>query len=522
MTTYENLTSCLYEKSYYDYNVFSDKLYKCNLPRVSNSDYCKCHDEKYAKENSQQVIELIQKQFIDAFETNSTLICIGYLFPEDIRLEGNITNFAYFDHATFLGRTFFDGVIFHKRTRFHCVKFNDDVIFGDLEFRDIVSFNFSSFKKSVYFEGIVCTSSFRLNWVKLIGGNFFVDDCEFNGISTLTGTVFDGPVLFFDTRFTSYVDFGSEFKKNVYFNNCTFFDEARFSQTQFNEEVYLKRNLFDKQAKVTFPSDLSKFSFLETDVGRIRFEDNMKLNFTTGKKIKKNTMYQIHDERLLLCNIVSEKSVKNVKKDDNEISDEKEDDPCESEKSIQDVKKEMNDAFDGKLSTMNEKIYNIKQSFSLESVLAVYRSLRESSEYHLRYEEAGNFFVKEFELKRIYQFKKGRMKKRNIFSRNLSLAGLYHIISNYGESYSKPLYITIGMLFFSAFYFASESFSNFSNISVESIGNSLTHAIGALLPFGKFEGDPIWLDYVLQYAVFPISGTSFIALKRKFERRLRH
>jgi hypothetical protein len=39
----------------------------------------------------------------------------------------------------------------------------------------------------------------------------------------------------------------------------------------------------------------------------------------------------------------------------------------------------------------------------LESVMAVYRNLRENYEYRLRYDEAVKFFTKEMELKRKYR-----------------------------------------------------------------------------------------------------------------------
>ena len=43
------------------------------------------------------------------------------------------------------------------------------------------------------------------------------------------------------------------------------------------------------------------------------------------------------------------------------------------------------------------------KDFNLGSIKAVYRSLRENYEYRMRYDEAGQFFIREMELKRKYK-----------------------------------------------------------------------------------------------------------------------
>jgi hypothetical protein len=82
----------------------------------------------------------------------------------------------------------------------------------------------------------------------------------------------------------------------------------------------------------------------------------------------------------------------------------------------------------------------------LGSVLAVYRNLREKYEFRLRYDEAGQFFIKEMELKRKYRevlSEDGRIiPKRNDWTRrNFSLSGMYHAFSNYEESLLRPIFL---------------------------------------------------------------------------------
>ena len=94
------------------------------------------------------------------------------------------------------------------------------------------------------------------------------------------------------------------------------------------------------------------------------------------------------------------------------------------------------------------------EEVSLESVMAVYRNLRENYEFRLRYDEAGKFFTKEMELKRKYPDARSKtshgfeLKENCWFRRNLSLTGLYYRFSNYGESIAKPSKIgaiTVGL-----------------------------------------------------------------------------
>jgi hypothetical protein len=79
--------------------------------------------------------------------------------------------------------------------------------------------------------------------------------------------------------------------------------------------------------------------------------------------------------------------------------------------------------------------------------MSVYRNLRENYEFRLRYDEAGEFFIKEMELKRKYREDISEdgsrviVKPNSWLRRNLSLTGLYYRFSTYGESIAKPAII---------------------------------------------------------------------------------
>jgi hypothetical protein len=73
--------------------------------------------------------------------------------------------------------------------------------------------------------------------------------------------------------------------------------------------------------------------------------------------------------------------------------------------------------YDEWLIEEDAKKQNTKSPNSLEAVIAEYRNLRENYEYNLRYEDAGQFFIREMELRRKYKQKSllAPIKKKNIF-----------------------------------------------------------------------------------------------------------
>ena len=161
--------------------------------------------------------------------------------------------------------------------------------------------------------------------------------------------------------------------------------------------------LFEEPEKTVFDvKDLSNVSFLNTDITRVRFsyeagwgEKKVEYDkFWGGRKVKEER-FKILDERLL------EDKIK-------------------------------------------EKDTHSTKDCNLGSIKAVYRGLRENYEYRMRYDEAGQFFIREMELKRMYkeipsseedansfEIKQNNWFKRNLFSLTGSLLFLNVSAANY-------------------------------------------------------------------------------------------
>lgn len=176
------------------------------------------------------------------------------------------------------------------------------------------------------------------------------------------------------------------------------------------------------------------------------------------------------------------------------------------------------------------------EKFNLSSVLAVYRNLRENYEFHLMYEEAGQFFVKEMELKRIYfqdssDDNKTKIKK---IKRYFSITNCYNVLSKYGESLKRVSVWSL-ILFSAALIYFFIYPDIFALNEAKPIGKidystklsedlffrfeiSLERTLSSFFQINKGR----LADYVIRIISLPILGVLFIVLRRRFERRFRH
>ena len=223
------------------------------------------------------------------------------------------------------------------------------------------------------------------------------------------------------------------------------------------------------------------------------------------------------------------------------------------------------------------------KDFNLGSIKAVYRSLRENYEYRMRFNEAGQFFVREMELKRKYREIPSKeeansleIKQNNWFRRNLfSLTGWYYHLSKYGESIWRPtlaggVIVILSTLFWltqnnpvlqptlNATIVTKDANLNYTtstvntngslnNVQVVDVDKLVNKTANYFIGFQKAEDPSQWLkafersladflpllptgDFkmgIIDFAIKIIGGAvTFgliaIALRRRFERRYRH
>ncbi len=480
--------TCRFKRKYHNYSKKKDDTVVCHDPAIK-SGYCKLHDSDYLNEQTKLDVEqLFMAKVNDAIKTKSDLLCIGYNLPTINVSASRFTENVYFNETTFNGVTQFERNEFLKDAIFERCEFIDNVSFTYSKFHNTTNFNESFFKREVLFLSVKFLGKIEFVFSKFDKGSFSLSNFH--------------EAEFIQCHFIQDTDFKlSKFNRNVIFQQCNFENFADFSESMFGDEAIFANNSFTKQAKfrklkftneelISFYGDLSTISFLETNVSKIHFGDDViwEKQYSEQKNI-------IDKLKVYL----------------NKLKD-----------------------FNRKFVVQDEQIIEVKSEYGirLETVLNIYRNLRENFDKKMRYDDAGQFFIREMELKRKFKKKisnsssKLLTEQKNPFLRIFSVLGFYYLVGKYGESYYRPLKIIIPGLLFSMLYFWSLGFSNFNLIYESQFGDlamnkSIIRTISAFFPFYGFGTHLALSDLLLRIALLPLMGALFIALRRKLERKFR-
>ena len=442
----------------------------------------------------------------------------------------NFSEVKFLSEANFYKAEFTKEVKFIKtqfsKINFHRVKFLSEANFYKAEFTKEANFYKAEFTRTNFF------------------GAQFAELADFSSVNFMKVKFTEAQFSranFFGAQFAELADFsaaqfggGSDFRKvgfngGVQFSRCKFIQEASFIDNIFRLPSSFNYVLFRDPENVIFQTyDLSHVSFLHTDISRIKFGENIKWNFLEKSRHRIREKWQrVNNSEF---KVLEERDIEN------------------------------------QLKTKNVAI-----DIQLGDVLAVYRNLRENYEFRMRYDEAGEFFVREMEMKRQYEMVNSHSWK-NIFrlqwrikeiqlleenniielvqsdwiSRNISLTGLYYHLSKYGQSFSRPTIFGIGIILFSTLLWLTQPnpAADFSvddmtipqivtkNFTSPEINNTVTNieiaferSLTNFLPSLSFGTE---LNVGLLDVAFKIVGGAvtfgliIIALRRKFERKFRH
>lgn len=485
------MAKCKYSQTYFDPKEKKEKQFDCQEDAL-DSEFCVFHDKNYLNDNSSKIVrDLFIKRLDESISNFRPFVCIEYNLPAINMANKDLPMQIYFVKTVFHGDVIFDKIAFTDNTVFEKTTFKGKTSFLGAEFHELTKFSECIFEKEANFMAtIFCQdtvfeynrfqeSLFSLSKFKNIQfyANIFQKPSEFKLLKFNDKTLFQNNVFHDVTDFTE-----SRYEKETSLINNTFFEQTNF------RKIY-----FRNSDQVLIDGNLSKVSFLYSDISKIIFGTNV--NWEEQYEHAKTILQKI---RLLLKKF-----------------------------------RERNNKF----KIIDEK--NIENHHELdvllESILAEYRNLRENFDKHLRYSDAGEFFVREHEVKR--KFKKNFIhinsinlaltKQKNVLARIFSVPAFYYFIGRYGESYYRPMKIALPGLIFSIIYFWSLGFSNFDLILnndswFELMKTSVMRSISAFFPFYGLNSDSGLSDLVLRIALLPISAALFIALRRKLERRYSH
>jgi uncharacterized protein YjbI with pentapeptide repeats len=437
-----------------------------------DSGYCMFHDPNYmAPFNVNKILQRLFEKINESISRGEPLRCIGYNLPnlrltEDFPIPVNFSRskfnevdfaFSTFHEAYFISAVFSEdinllGCSFSGEANFSNSKFLGDADFVTVQFDDNAYFTEIRFEEEVSFSG-----TFFQRLVAFTSSSF-------RGKADMRAH-YIGESDFFGVTFMNEVDFGSSnFCDNVYFNGSIFYGNAYFNGV-FNRLAIFENVLFKDGNSIIFDiNDLSRASFINTDITRVRFSEDTfwgienKYEIISEKFLKYSLEYLFNWDSFPQ-NEIAGRNLKNILKDilgdwienlefvkinEKKISaskplesgngstinvnyksnsytdkDEVKDDPCrEVELSPPTIDITLkgedhislqinNEDYQGpeRLQIRNEygRLNVYTRSYGLGKTITVYRNLRENYEYRLRYEEASEFFIREMEIRRNYR-----------------------------------------------------------------------------------------------------------------------
>jgi len=378
-----------------------------------DGEHCIFHSKKEDKD-----LNLFHGEFYQIFNDKSlnTYDFTGFIFPEGVvflkkfskpvnfvgaifKGDVDFSNVTFEDEALFAGAKFkceanFLDAAFKNRGLFPQTEFEGVAIFSDATFKGRADFLFARFTHTAWFRKATFEAGAGFDGTDFVGEADF-GHTTFKGAADFLSTLFHGNVKFSVARFHAEFKFeGSTFKGQVDFQSATFNAGAYFIGSIFEADADFRGATFEHTLLIGAERVHRRAFKGGTNLGWVQFSKPEKVGF--HKVDLSSVRFLGTDVRKVHFNDVD--WYKEKGKGRNRVFDEVSPDP-DTEK------------------------------FDYPLIAQLYRRFRANYEENLRYSEAGDFYIGEMEMT--------RKAERNIF-KQLPLL-IYKAISNYGESYYRPL-----------------------------------------------------------------------------------
>jgi len=437
------MDKCKFSVKYFDYEKNEPQNFVCDEPSLS-SGYCMFHDEKY--DDDEDRFKRLSKK-IEDLSKNEPLFCIGYHIS-NFDIKKSLSGSIYFTRAIIKNGKFssnsfqkadFSGATLHdvdfsgskfEKSDFLSVNFLGKANFSQTSFENGVNFSESSFTDADFSESFVNKGNFIGTKIKFADfSNAKIQDCDFFGV------LFEGESRFIGTEFTKTRFPSAKFKGKSIFTGAKF-TKTNFPQCEFNaidcdhvvfDVGVLQKSIFlgsvnfssSKLYNVDFFKTIfqKNINFSETELNQVGFSES---KFNGSSNFNKTNFNDVKFEKAEFKQEVDfSNSAFSDKTYFNSVSFKL---PVKVLFYVKDL---------SKVSFMNTNISKIKlgekvhwggsDGFTifdeeileknppkpiLESIISIYRNLRENYENRSRYEEADRFLVREIELRRMYKDEK--------------------------------------------------------------------------------------------------------------------
>lgn len=424
-------------------------------------------------------------------------------FNERASFEGAIFAEADFLHARFAQGASFLRAEFREAVIFAETSLLGSTHFGDAKFQEDTHFGFSDFEHGFF------------------GGAVFQREANFGGITVrewlhFDGTDFKGVVNFEDARIEGKLIFESgeigqtTFRAQAFFDRAVFRGETTFKEVRvenrisFRDAVAASKLMFQdvqvtesgildfryavvrEQGSVEFlghkdAQEMRRVRLLHTDVTRIGFRNV--------------TWWGPQEDRVIIDERILHRDLREVA----------------SSQAAPLQETPASGPHRGEVGEDEIRIDLGREGTSYESVEALYRDLRYNYEKGLRYAEAGDFYIREMEMKRL-----GRVPGVGLsawLARNFSVISLYRLLSLYGESYGRAgAWIFGSIVAFGALRVGVSALSG--PISVASVLEALVASFWAFFQVSA----TTWIDQLERLWAILVFALFFLALRRRLKR----
>lgn len=378
--------------------------YECD-ENTKDGVYCIFHDKKYCIEQPEEVKEQFCQKLRMFALAGKKIECIGYNIPSmkiefslgaDISFRktifhGDITfvnintrNNIDFTDAEFRSYVEFENCTFHGESKFDGTRFESTTNFRDIRFKNAL-FEFTRFSAKTEFNKVSFTN------IELVGGyckHIIFMDCTI--LRCVVNSITVKYAYFIRTEFNDAGFAFSGFDDTLDFTYCVFKGKAEFEEIEFGGKVEFLGTVFKNQSDVLFNCNLSKVSFLDTEISRVRFGQKTTWGGDGFTLVDEENLIQTREEPIL-----------------------------------------------GDLLTTYR---NLRENYE-------YRlRYEEAGKFFVREMELKRNYV-EIKGERYYT-----ILRKNWINRNFSFIGLYYWLCKYGESYTRPFLWSIPILVASWIY----------------------------------------------------------------------
>jgi uncharacterized protein YjbI with pentapeptide repeats len=215
----------------------------------------------------------------------------GFNKPVSFR-DATFTGDANFHETEFYAEADFSYATFSGKADFSKAKFSGEVFFQRATFFGKATFIFTEFSGEAYFSSATFSGNAVFSFVTFSGKAIF-EYATFSG-NAYFGSTFDGEADFGMATFYGDAYFPkTTFSGEAIFEYATFSGKATFSSAKFSGNAYFICLLICEVTRVKFQKvNLSKASFLDTDLEQLTFRDVEWHSQRKEEQKKKNALWQ--------------------------------------------------------------------------------------------------------------------------------------------------------------------------------------------------------------------------------------